>query len=36
MPSIALKIGYGLRKFAAEERGNCLRKGNLARNKKIK
>ncbi|XP_057666792.1 uncharacterized protein LOC130900289 [Diorhabda carinulata] len=34
IPSLALKIGYGLKKCAAIERGQSLRKGDLRQNRK--
>ncbi|KAJ8964047.1 hypothetical protein NQ314_005188 [Rhamnusium bicolor] len=34
IPSLALKIGYGIKKCAAIERGQALRRGDLGKNKK--
>ncbi|KAK4877477.1 hypothetical protein RN001_009983 [Aquatica leii] len=35
IPSLALKIGYALRKCAAIQRGKCLRAGNLRQNETL-
>ncbi|KAG5882524.1 hypothetical protein JTB14_006796 [Gonioctena quinquepunctata] len=35
IPSLALKLGYSLKKCVAIERGQALRRGDLARNKKL-